>query len=627
MSRGSRFLKNAAWAALCLFCVPAVARAQEIRRVATNDTFLGKQWSLDSVSARDGWNATTGSRDVIVAVIDSGMDVAHEDLKDNVWTNAEEIPGNGKDDDGNGYADDVHGWNFDMNRPDVQPRVSANGSEEAWLHATAVASVIAATGNNDVGIAGVAWRARIMPLVVLDANGFGNDDSLVRAIRYAVAQGADIINLSLFGAEYDETLDRAVREATSQGVLVVSAAGNSVGSGGDNLDLLPGYPACDSGSGGKLTVTGLDRNLKKADRANYGSCVDIAAPGEDIFAARPPRDSRGRQLSVAGYVGDLSGTSIAAPFVSGLAALIKAEHPMWRGPELARRILETADSVDDLNPQYRGALGRGIINARRALAIDATSRKRGPLSLEGSEPGKSPEARVLADDGTELRRFAVGDSGDRRGVRATFLRMNGQAEPDIAITTIGDRTGAWRIYRSDGLLVAAGSVAGNVIGGLTLAAQDLDSSGTDTLFLGEADGRRAWLLSPLTSKAIEVSPFTTTTVRGIAALTMTRPIPAFLVMTTKGDAMISAIGRNGERLDIGNTIKNTTGSGWFPRRAERPGLPAVFQAAGPKKRITYLGDATGVHEAKTAPTVATWAQTPLGETRHAGWRSYDLWPR
>lgn len=623
----SRFLKGAAWAALFFLCFPALATAQELRPVATNDTFLGKQWSLDAISARDGWNATTGSRDVIVAVVDGGMDITHEDLKGNVWTNPGEIPGNGKDDDGNGYIDDVHGWNFDANSPNVQPGVSAKGPEEAWIHATAVASIIAASGNNDVGIAGVAWRARIMPLVVLDANGFGGDDSLVRAIRYAVAQGADIINLSLFGAEYDATLDRAVREATSQGVLVVSAAGNGDSLGGDNLNLLPGYPACDSGSGGKLTVTGLDRNLKKSSRANYGSCVDVAAPGEDIFAARPPRDSRGRAIPVAGYVGDLTGTSIAAPFVSGLAALLKAEHPSWRGPELARRILDTADSVDDANPQYRGALGRGIINVSRALAIDPKSRKEGPLSLEGSEPGKPPEVRVLAEDGTELRRFAVGDSGDRRGVRATFLRMSGQFEPDIAVSTVGDRGGNWRIYRSDGLLVAAGSVATNVNGGLTLAAQDLDSSGTDTLFLGEADGRRAWLLLPLTLKTTEVDPFTTTTARGIAALTMTRPIPAFLAMTTKGDAMIAAIGRNGERLDIGSTIKNTSTNGWIPRRADRAGLPSVFQAAGTKKNITYIGDATGVHEAKTPPAVARWAQTPLGEARHAGWRSYDLWPR
>ena len=283
-SRFQIFFYYGGGTACCLLLFPFLISAAS---VSTDDTFLGRQWYLDSISTRDGWNVTTGSRDVIVAVLDGVMDITHEDLQQNIWANQGEIAGNGKDDDGNGYADDLHGWNFVTNSPDVEPRMSVNGSDEAWMHATAVASIIAAAGNNDIGISGVAWRVRIMPLVVLDETGTGGDQQVMRAIRYAVANGADIINLSVFGAEHDETLAWTIREATAQGVLIVSAAGNGAFPGGRNLTLEPGFPACAHGIRGRgtLTVTALDRKCKRRPRELWIMCGCVRARRESFCRA------------------------------------------------------------------------------------------------------------------------------------------------------------------------------------------------------------------------------------------------------------------------------------------------------------------------------------------------------
>lgn len=426
-----------------------------------DDTFLGQQWYLEAIHARDGWSTVTGSRDIIVAVVDSGVDITHQDLRENIWKNPGEIPGNGTDDDQDGFVDDVHGWNFVASGPDLQPQTSAGGPEEAFVHGTAVASMIAAKGNNGIGIAGVAWHARLMPLVVLDEDGYGRNEDVVRAIRFAVAHGADIINLSLVGYEYDAVFAEAIRDATSRGILIVSAAGNGETETGIDLDETPGYPACDEGEDqlGKITVTAIDRNGRKMPRANYGSCVDVSAPGTAIFAARPTRDVRDASVPAAGYIGSLSGTSIAAPLVSGLAVLLKAAHPAWRGAEIAARIQETADSVDAENPAYRGMLGRGRVNVGRALVEDVRTASYGPLMLETSVTSTAPEVRVVTAAGTEVRRFVVGNPGDRRRIHATFLRWQQKLEPDIAVTVDGDPAGAYRIYRPDGLLIAAGSLS------------------------------------------------------------------------------------------------------------------------------------------------------------------------
>lgn len=594
--------------------------------VLTNDTFASREWYLDAIGARDAWQSSTGSRDVIVAVIDSGIDIDHEDLRENIWTNEREIPNNGLDDDGNGYPDDVHGWNFMTSKPDVRPTPSASGSMEAWIHGTAVASIIAGHGNNDVGITGVAWRARIMPLVILDANGTGGDEHLIRAIRYAVAHGADIINLSLVGYESNPDLTDVIHEATAQGVLVVTAAGNGERESGENLDELPGFPACDKGAAnvGEITVTSVDRLNQKASKANFGTCVDISAPGVDVFAARPPMNLRDGQTPEAGYTGGLSGTSVAAPIVSGVAVLLKAAHPDWRGPELAARLLETVDPIDEKNPALVGKLGRGRVNAARALG-SADAVRYGPIALESSSPGYAPFIRILRATSTEPIVIPVGESGDRRGIRSRFLRWQGDLEPDIAVSTIGDSDGSWRVYRPDGLLVAAGAVGPNVRGGLLLAAEDVDSDGRDELLLSEADGDRAWLV---TSKgdATEFHPFGTAKVQGIMALSVARPVPAFFVASIAGEALLAVYGKNLERFSTSRLPSDFVAFERALRAGERRGNSNIIDIRAGARRIVYVETPTGFDQTAEAISLRRWTQSPTGELRGA-WIRTDVWPR
>ncbi|MFZ2803668.1 MAG: S8 family serine peptidase [Patescibacteria group bacterium] len=612
---------------LVIFALPAQA-ATSTAPVQTNDTFANKQWYLEDIHAPEAWNVATGSRDVVVAVVDSGVDINHPDLKNNIWTNPEEIAGNNKDDDGDGLVDDVHGWNFVEGSSDVGPIASPSGVEDAWLHGTAVASLIAAEGNNGIGITGVTWHARIMPLVALGPDGTGQDQDIINAIQYAVAHGADIINLSLVGYEHDQALSQAVHDATSQGVLVVSAAGNSDAPQGQDLDALPGYPACDKGAAGhgQLTVTALTRMDTLADFANYGSCVDVSAPGDGIFTARPTTEPTQTSGTVPGYIDGLSGTSLAAPLVSGLAALLKAEHPSWRADELATRIIATSDPVDATNTAMLGKIGQGKINVLRAVTEDAAASELGPFFLEGSARGMSPAVRVLSAEGETVAQFGVGQGGDKRGVRATFIRWDGQDQPDIAVSMAGDTTGAWRIYRMDGVLVASGSLGTDVTGGVFLSASDLTNTGTDELYLGEAGGHRAWLVTQTDEHPEPFSPLADQDARGMLGLTVTGPAPSFLVVPQQGSHEVAVIGDGGSLLATATLASTTLKPPLVVRRGDVPGQAPIYDIASSSTHLVLQADSGGLHRVDTPVTVTQWSETPQGQALNPGWLSYDAWP-
>lgn len=619
-------------AVLALGFVVAPVSAQDLveepRPISTNDTFLSRQWYLDAIHAREAWNVATGSRDVIIAVIDSGVDVSHPDLKNNLWTNPDEVPMNGKDDDGDGFIDDVHGWNFVSDSSDVRPVEAHDGLHEAFIHGTVVASLIAAQGNDDIGISGVSWRARIMPLVVIAPDGYGRDEDIIDAIHYAVDHGADIINLSLVGYEFNTQLAQAVHEATSQGVLVVSAAGNSDDLNGQDMDQLPGYPACDKGAAGRgqLTVTALRRNNTKAAYANYGTCVDVSAPGEDLFTAKTSYEPFQSGIA-AGYVGGLSGTSLAAPLVSGLAAVLKAEHPSWSGSELAARIIATSDPIDVRDSALIGKMGHGRINVWRAVQMDSEAEQYGPFVLEGSAPGFAPEVRVSAEDGAELARFAVGEKGDRRGIRASFVRWEGGSTPNVAVTTLGDPTGAWRIYRFDGVLVAAGSLGTDIAGGVFMAAADLSASGTDDLFFGEANGRRAWLVSPDSRRAQTFLPLDASRARGIMGLSISRPRSSLLVFAQFDGGQLVVFGRGGTRLAHDVLRLTASPGGYRARRGKIEGGGDVYEISAGTRQTVLIADASGLHRSDRLVRVDRWVEVPQGERSQAGWVFYESWPR
>ncbi|MCA9176243.1 MAG: S8 family serine peptidase [Planctomycetales bacterium] len=288
---------------------PPVSRLADVPDYGTD-----RDWYLNAIEAPEAWAAGHTGRGVTVAVIDTGADLANSELARRLWRNTGEVPNNGRDDDGNGYVDDVYGWDFVHDDATPQDR---NG------HGTHVATLLA--GNRDgQGVTGVAYGSRVMVLQGLADDGGGNTRDVAEAIHYAVDQGADIINLSLSGGP-SSTLQRAIEYAGEHGVLVVAAAGNSSAS-------RAAAPASLSGSlTNVLAVGATDREGDRADFSNLaGGAVQVMAPGVALRAAVP-----------GGYA-TYSGTSMATPLVSGLAALALSADPSLTAEQLRQRIVDGA---------------------------------------------------------------------------------------------------------------------------------------------------------------------------------------------------------------------------------------------------------------------------------------------
>lgn len=322
-------------------------------------------WDTYGVQSETAWDSQTGSSDIVVAVIDSGVDLDHPDIADNIWTNTGEIADNGIDDDGNGYVDDIHGYDFIDEDGDPTPQPNGVdddeyiGADSGVLHGTHVAGIIGAQGNNGVGVAGMMWNVQIMAVQVLDDEGYGYDDQIAPGVRYAVDNGADVINLSL-GSEYStDILENAIEYAVENGVVVVAALGND----SSNVNTEPFYPACYNGVFG---VTATTYEGAAADFTNYGTdCADIAAPGEYIyatyFAGVPEYDFD----TEYGY---LSGTSMATPVVAGIAGLVLSEDSSLSGTAVKNIITSTADDIG-LSSVY----GSGLANAADAVSAASNS--------------------------------------------------------------------------------------------------------------------------------------------------------------------------------------------------------------------------------------------------------------
>jgi subtilisin family serine protease len=280
---------------------PVTAR---VAQVSSTDPRAVDQWSLqgdEPMGVESAWRQTTGA-DVTVAIVDSGVDLGHPDLAPNLWTNPGEIPGNGVDDDNNGYVDDVHGFDFVDGDGDPQ---DANG------HGTHVAGIVGARGGNGIGGSGVAWRARLMAVRVLDPDARGTTTAVAQGIRYAVDNGARIVNLSLAGPSPTTDLEDAVRYAQQHGVLIVVAAGND----GADLASAPTYPAAYA-QDNILGVAATTPTGGLSSVSDYGTGADVAAPGEQILSA-----------ALGGGYEWRTGTSMAAPHIAGALVLLAAARP------------------------------------------------------------------------------------------------------------------------------------------------------------------------------------------------------------------------------------------------------------------------------------------------------------
>jgi subtilisin family serine protease len=280
-----------------------------------DDTFFTELWGLNNtgqdvngtsgtadadIDAPEAWAITTGSSNVVVAVIDSGIDFNHPDLAPNIWQNPGETPDNTIDDDGNGYIDDMQGWDFvDNDNNPIDPNSDSHG--------THVAGIIAAKGNNTAGITGVCWTATIMPIRFLDTFDSGSVADEIAAIDYAIDNGANIINASFGDVNYSQTEYDAISRANAAGVLLVAAVGND----GINDDIFPNYPSSYD-LDNIIAVAATNQNDALAWFSNYGATsVDVAAPGIDVYSAKP---SDRQELWIDDFETGGAGWNLEAPW-------------------------------------------------------------------------------------------------------------------------------------------------------------------------------------------------------------------------------------------------------------------------------------------------------------------------
>ncbi|HOX58359.1 MAG TPA: S8 family serine peptidase [Candidatus Paceibacterota bacterium] len=272
------------------------------------------------IRASEAWDVTTGSRQILVAVIDTGVDYTHPDLTNNIWTNLGETPGDGLDNDGNGYVDDVHGYDFYANDGDPMDEDE---------HGTHCAGTIGGEGNNTLGVVGVCWQVQIMPVRFLGPFGGSTADG-ISSVQYATQMGARVMNNSWGGGAYSQALKDAIDAAGAANIVFTAAAGNS---GTDN-DIIPHYPSSYTSSN-IVAVMSTDHNDLRSDFSCFGLIsVDLAAPGSDILSCRP-----------GGGYQYMSGTSMATPHVSGACALLLAANPTLTVAEIKDALLSTVDPV------------------------------------------------------------------------------------------------------------------------------------------------------------------------------------------------------------------------------------------------------------------------------------------
>lgn len=387
-----------------------------------NDPKFSSLYGMTKIAAPTAWDRTTGSPSIVVGVIDTGIDYNHPDLAANIWRNSREIPGNSIDDDGNGYRDDVQGWDFANN--DSNP-MDDNG------HGTHVAGTIGAVGNNSVGVAGVAWNVKLMPLKFLTASGSGAVSGAISAINYAVQNGAKILNNSWGGGGYSTALSDAISRARAAGVIFVAAAGNEA----NNNDVNPAYPATYNFDN-VVSVAATDSNDRLASFSNYGATtVDIAAPGVGILSTTPNNT-----------YSSFSGTSMATPHVAGAAALVWAANPSMTYTQVIQRLYQSVDVVAGLNGKVATS---GRLNVGRAVQGVPTNDTSAPRVVSAEWSGTTASTSSVTITFSEAVQSST--------VTATSLKLTNPAGQAIAITSVTPVSGGVAFTVN----FAAQTVAGN----------------------------------------------------------------------------------------------------------------------------------------------------------------------
>lgn len=341
------------------------------------DPLFSKQWGMLDTGVQEAWKITLGNPNMIVAVIDTGVDYTHEDLLPNLWRNEKEIPGNGIDDDNNGYVDDTIGWDFVSN--DAKPFDFAVDPLDLIMgggnpgHGTHCAGNVAARGGNGLGIAGVAPNVKIMSIRFLSEKGQGTTADAVKSILYAVNNGARILSNS-WGSEGEDPADAvgnqalrdAVQYAQDKGALFIAAAGNGHNGVGYNndIDAKPAFPASYDHDI-ILSVAALDSKNELGSFSNWGlKTVDIGAPGVAVFSTTVGGKYSDLVLSIGGFEVTWDGTSMATPHVAGAAALYWSANPTKSWREVKEAILDSAKKIPSLTGK---AVSEGKLDVKALL--------------------------------------------------------------------------------------------------------------------------------------------------------------------------------------------------------------------------------------------------------------------
>ncbi|MBL7689750.1 MAG: S8 family serine peptidase [Bdellovibrionaceae bacterium] len=367
------------------------------QNVLLYDPFIGEKWGLVRTNSHKAWEVSQGSKDIVVAVIDTGTDIRHKCLQDNLWVNKGEVgldskgrdkSTNGVDDDSNGYVDDVHGWNFVANSNDLTDNHG---------HGTHIAGIVGARSKADCAVSGVAPKVSIMTLKYYDPKspGANNLKNTIQSIHYAIKMGARIINYSGGGTEYSAEEQAAVKEAEKKGILFIAAAGNER----SNTDE-PGkqyYPA-DYGLSNIISVTAVnEKETKVLPSSNYGvRTVDLAAPGDMINSTLP-----------GNTFGKMTGTSQATAFVTGVAVLVMALRPEFSTGDVKKYILRTGDEYPTLLSKTGSAK---LLNSYKAL----TNLDKG-VSANGVTTANTERTRAFTSGSAakEISPSALSTSSDR----------------------------------------------------------------------------------------------------------------------------------------------------------------------------------------------------------------------
>jgi gliding motility-associated-like protein len=305
-----------------------------------NDHNSSTMWNLEKIKARQAWDLEKGGKNILIALVDDGMDTAHSDLQPTLWKNINETPNNGIDDDNNGYIDDFFGW--DMADNDNDPHVTASNN---LSHGTHCAGTIGAKTDNNNGISGIGFNIKIMP-IKCGRNGSSGIFNAYQGVEYAIENGARIISMSWGGGSYSYIYQLIFDVAAQREVVCVAAAGNS----STNTQM---YPAAYNNV---ISVGSTTSSDAKSSFSNYGTWIDVMAPGSSIYSSTPG--------NTYGYK---SGTSMACPLVSGLCGLMLSRNPKLTAAQVETCLKNTCDNIDTMNQSLIGSIGAGRINAYKAL--------------------------------------------------------------------------------------------------------------------------------------------------------------------------------------------------------------------------------------------------------------------